>query len=112
MKLNNRISIYVPSTFNGNQPAKRMQRKAVKHTAKALCKMFGGSTAQEAAGYWNSDTKGLIEEKQIIVYSQCSETDLTTHKESVFSLAKALCRWMKQEAVTVTVNNEMFFVEA
>lgn len=112
MKLTNRISIFVPSTYEGNKPAKRMQKKAAKHAVKYLCKYFGGSTAQEAQGFWHSPEKGLITEKQVIVFAQCSDNDLQAHKESVFNIAKAISKYMKQEAVTVTVNNEMFFVEA
>lgn len=111
-QLKNRISVFVPSTYEGNKPAKRMQKKAVKHAAKYLCKYFGGSTAQEAQGFWNSPEKGLIAEKQVIVFAQCTNTDLQANREKVFNMAKALCRWMKQEAVTVTVNDEMYFVEA
>ena len=89
-----------------------MQKKAVKHAAKYLCKYFGGCTAQEAQGFWNSPKKGLIAEKQVIVFAQCTATDLQRNREKVFNTAKALCRWMKQEGVTVTVNDEMYFVEA
>ena len=112
MKLTNKISVFVPSTYEGNKPAKRLQKKAVKHTAKYLCKYFGGSTAQEAQGFWDSPEKGLITEKQVIVFAQCTDTDLQRNREKVFNMAKALCRWMKQEGVTVTVNDEMYFVEA
>lgn len=56
--LNHRVTIYVPSTYEGNKPARRMARKATAHTARALC------------------------------------------------------RWMKQEAVTVEINNTLYFVEA
>ena len=36
--LNHRVTIYVPSTYEGNKPARRMARKATAHTARALCR--------------------------------------------------------------------------
>ena len=62
--LNHRVTIYVPSTYDGNKPARRMARKATAHTARVI------------------DT------------------------------ARALCRWMKQEAVTVEIDGVLQFVTA
>ena len=110
--LNHKICIYVPSTYEGNKPAKRMQKKAVKKAAVRFSRLFGGATATPAKGFWFSSEKGLIPEAQTLVYSYCTEADKTAHLESVKTFAKALCKWMKQEAVTVEVDNTMQFVEA
>lgn len=111
-QLTHKISLFVPSTYEGNKPAKRMQRKAVKKAASRFSRYFGGATAQQARGFWFSSEKGLIEEKQIIVYSNCTYTDKVSKSEAVRTFAKALCKWMKQEAVTVEIDGVMEFIEA
>ena len=111
-KLNNRVSIYVPSTTNGNKPAKRLQKKVTRHTAKVFSRLFGGCTAQAAQGFWVSSEKGLIAEGQQIIFAACTEADREKNTDRVFSLAKAICKYMKQEAVTVEINSTLYFVEA
>lgn len=111
-QLNHKISVYIPSTYEGNKPAKRMQRKAVKKAASRFSRLFGGSTATTAKGFWFSSEKGLIEEKQVIVYSYCTEADKAANLENVRTFAKSVCRWMKQEAVTLEIDNTLQFVEA
>lgn len=111
-ELNNRVSIYVPSTTDGNKPAKRLQKKVTKHTARVFSRIFGGATAYKARGYWNSSEKGLIAEEQNIIFSACTEADREKNTARVFSLAKFICKYMKQEAVTVEINNTLYFVEA
>ena len=110
--LNNRVTIYVPSTYEGNKPAKRLQKKVSKHVAKKFSCMFGGCTQQAANGFWMSDTKGLIEEKQNLIYSACTTADREKHLQDVLTIAKAICKHMKQEAVTVDNNGTLLFVEA
>lgn len=112
MKLNHRISVYVPSTYEGNKPARMMQRRATKKAARRLSQLFGGATATNALGYWVSSEKGLIAEKQVIVYSACTEEDKQTKLQAVLTFAQALCKWMKQEAVTVEIDGELTFIEA
>jgi hypothetical protein len=111
-QLNHRICIYIPSTFDGNKPAKRMQKKATRKAAQRLSTYFGGATTTQAVGYWNSPEKGLIAEKQILVYSACNESDKAKYTDAVTNFAKAVCRWMKQEAVTVEIDGTLQFVEA
>lgn len=77
--LNHRVTIYVPSTYEGNKPARRMARKATAHTARVFSALFGGATATTAR---------------------------------VIDTARALCRWMKQEAVTVEIDGTLQFVTA
>lgn len=110
--LNHRVSIYVPSTYEGNKPARRMARKATAHTARVFSALFGGATATQAAGYWVSDTRGLIKETQTLVFSACTEADKEKHTARVIDTARALCRWMKQEAVTVEIDGVLQFVTA
>ena len=89
-----------------------MQKKATANACKRFSLMFGGSTTTKAVGYWFSSEKGLISEAQNLVYSYCTEAGKAAHLESVKTFAKAVCRWMKQEAVTVDNNGTLLFIEA
>ena len=111
-QLKHKISIFVPSTYEGNKPAKRMQKSIVKKAAVRFSRLFGGATAQEAHGFWISSEKGLIAEKQMIVYSNCTESDKVSKSEAVRTFARAVCKLMKQEAVTVEIDGVMEFIEA
>ena len=108
--LKNKVEIYVPSTYDGNKPARIMQAFKVKKIAKALAAMFGGATATRAEGYYISETKGLIKEKQMIVFACCDDAGLIQYKEQVKQLAENLRDEMKQEAITITINGEMSFI--
>lgn len=110
--LTDRVTIYVPSTTDGNRPAKRLQKKVSKHVAKKFSCMFGGCTQQTANGFWMSDTKGLIAEKQNLIFAACTPQDREKHLADVLTIAKAICKYMKQEAVTVDNNGTLLFVEA
>lgn len=112
MKLNHRIVVYVPSTYDGDKPARMMQRRATKKAARRLSQLFGGATQTKALGYWVSSEKGLISERQNIVFSACTEQDKESKQEAVLTFARALCKWMKQEAVTVEIDGELQFIEA
>ena len=111
MKLTNKIQIFIPSTYEGNKPAKRLQRKETKRASKYFCSYFGGATATTAQGYYISPEKGLIKEKQNIIYSACTDEALTEHKNKFFAYAKRLCRRMRQESVTLEINGTMQFIE-
>ena len=110
--LTDRVTIYVPSTTDGNRPAKRLQKKVSKHVAKKFSCMFGGCTQQAATGFWMSESKGLIPERQNLIYSACTPQDREKHLTDVVTIAKAIAKVMKQEAVTVDNNGTLLFVEA
>lgn len=110
--LTDRVTIYVPSTTDGNKPAKGLQKRVTKHTARVFSRIFGGATSYKARGYWNSSEKGLIAEEQNIIFSACTKADREKNTARVFSLAKFICKYMRQEAVTVEIDNTLYFVEA
>ena len=110
--LTDKITIYVPSTTDGNKPAKRLQKKVSKHVAKKFSCMFGGCTQQAAVGYWMSEKKGLIPEQQNLIFAACTPQDREKHLQDVLTIAKAICKYMRQEAVTVDNNGTLLFVEA
>ena len=108
--LKNKVEIYVPSTYNGNRPARILQALKVKKIAKALASMFGGATATKAEGYYISDTKGLIKERQMIVFACCDDEGLIQYTEQVKNLAAGLRDEMKQESIAITINGAMSFI--
>ena len=110
--LTDKVTIYVPSTKEVNKPAKRLQKKVSKHVAKKFSCMFGGCTQQTANGFWMSDTKGLIAEKQNLIFAACTKADREKHLQDVLTIAKAICKYMKQEAVTVEIDGVLQFVTA
>lgn len=110
MTLKNKVEIYVPSTYNGNKPARILQAIKVKKIAKALAAMFGGATATKAEGYYISDTKGLIKERQMIVFACCDDEGLIQYTEQVKNLAAGLRDEMKQESIAITINGAMSFI--
>lgn len=110
MTLKNKVEIYVPSTYNGNKPARILQAIKVKKIAKALAAMFGGATATNAEGYYISDTKGLIKERQMIVFACCDDEGLIQYTEQVKNLAAGLRDEMKQESIAITINGAMSFI--
>lgn len=110
--LNNIIKIYVPSTTDGNKPARLAQRREAKRASKYLCTLYGGATATTAQGYYISPERGLIEERQRVVYAYCTESDRERTMPGITAYVKRLCRRMRQESVTLEINGEMQFVEA
>lgn len=110
--LTDRVTIYIPSTTDGNKPARRAQLKESKRAAKFFCRLYGGATATTAQGFYISPKKGLIEEKQRIIYAYCTASDRERTKNGVIAYAKRLCKRMRQECITVEVNGQMSFIEA
>jgi len=111
-QLTHKITLFVPSTYEGNKPAKRLQKKVARKAASRFSVLFGGATATNAVGFWMSKEKGLIPEKQILISSNCTASDKAAKLENVLSFAKAICKYMKQEAVSVEIDNVLQFVEA
>lgn len=110
--LNNIVKIYVPSTTDGNRPARLAQRREVKRVSKYLCTLYGGATAITAQGYYISPEKGLIKERQRVVYTYCTESDRERTTAGITAYVKRLCRRMRQEFVTLEINGTMQFIEA
>lgn len=65
LALPQRVVLYVPSTTETDKPTDNAAQ--VERVARDFCGWFGGATAQQSAGYWLSDTAGLIREAVTIV---------------------------------------------
>lgn len=101
------VKIYVPSTYNVDQ--KIDNKKFVEGIESGLSNLFGGSTTIEGNGAYTSENGFLITEKINIVYAFCENLD-NEKIDSVLTLCEWLKKEMKQECISLEVNNELYFV--
>lgn len=103
-----RVALYVPGTQG---PATATDNAAqVERVASRFCEMFGGATAQQSAGYWISDTAGLVREAVTIVYAACTADQLREHLPDVLTLAQQIKAEMQQEAVSAEINGTLYII--
>lgn len=102
------VKIYVPSTYNLDQPIDNTPY--VNQSLETFSKMFGGATAIEGSGAWVDDNNQLIKEKVTIVYSFAEKLNKSKINE-VVAYAKSLKEEMKQSSVSLEVNGKMNFIE-
>lgn len=107
-KLSSKVTVVVPSTININEEIDNT--KYVDDIASLLSKCFGGATATQTLGYWTSPTMGLIKEKSTTVFAYCSEADLQANIERVVDKCVELKNELKQEAIALEINGEMYFI--
>ncbi|MGG0184940.1 DUF3574 domain-containing protein [Bacillus rhizoplanae] len=106
--LDNVVKIYVPSTYNVDQPIDNTPY--VNKSLETFSKMFGGATTIEGTGAWVGDNNQLIKEKVTIVYSFAENLNKKKINE-VVAYAKSLKEEMKQSSVSLEVNGKMYFIE-
>ncbi len=103
-----RVALYVPGTQG---PATATDNAAqVERVAAEFSRMFGGATAQQSAGYWLSESAGLVRESVTIVYANCTAAQLREHLTDVLTLAQQIKAEMQQEAVTITIDQKMYII--
>lgn len=107
-KLSGRITVYVPSTTDINIEIDNTEY--VKKTSALLSECFGGATSTSAIGYWLSDTAGLVQEKTVLVFGFCNETQLSEHLDKVIDLCETMKTELKQEAIALEINGELYFI--
>lgn len=103
-----RVALYVPSTQDINHDTDNAAQ--VERVARDFCGWFGGATAQQSAGYWLSDTAGLVREAVTIVYAACTAAQLREHLPDVLQLAQQIKAEMQQEAVSVELNGALYII--
>lgn len=106
--LEDTVKIYVPSTYNIDQPIDNTPY--VNKSLEEFSRMFGGATAIDGTGSWLSDDNKLIKEKVTIVYSYAEDLDKTKINQ-VVDYAKSLKEELKQSSVSLEVNGKMYFIE-
>lgn len=107
-KLSSKVTIYVPSTIDINVSIDTSSW--VDATATMLSNCFGGATSCEALGYWTSPKAGLVKERSTMVFAYCSDTDLQTHAETVIDFCENMKTELKQDAIALEINGEMYFI--
>lgn len=106
--LDNKVSIYVPSTFNVTEVVNNDTQ--VINIIKQLSLMFGGATASDAVGGWVTSTGETITEKIKIVYSYCTTEQLKQHINKILQICDNLKNEIKQEAITLEINGQIKFI--
>lgn len=106
--LDNKVSIYVPSTMNVNDVCDNTEY--VRNTIKQLSLWFGGATASKAIGGWVSAAGEVVVEDVTIVYSFCTSERLQDHAHDIVALCQSIKHDMQQEAVTLEINGQVQFI--
>ncbi len=102
------IAVYVPTTIGVDSHADTSVFQ--ERTLNFLAERFGGATAKEARGVWNSQEVGLVGEKVIIIQSYITQADLTAHIDSVIDFVRTLKQEMKQEAMALEVDGKLTLI--
>lgn len=108
LELPQRVALYVPGTQDINHATDNAAQ--VERVAREFCGWFGGATAQPSAGYWLSDSAGLIREAVTIVYAACTADQLRERLPDVLTLAQQIKAEMQQEAVSVELNGALYII--
>ena len=106
-KLGCKVAIYIPSTMEIDK--KTDNTKQVDAMLSNFSDMFSGATSTKAIGAWKTSTS-LIKEEITLVFSYCTSEQLENNIENVIILAENLKRDMSQEAVSLEINNELYFI--
>ena len=104
------VSIYVPGTVDGNQPAPELQAKTARMVMEKMCKFFGGCTVSKAEGGYILATGELVIEPVVIVKSFGDYEQLEDRMEQVMAIASEVAETMGQECVSVECNGELNLV--
>jgi hypothetical protein len=100
LKLEHRVSVFVPSTVQTDQNALETQRAQVDRVAREFSLLYGGATSEAVTGYWMSDTVGLVKETPVRVWAFCQTIDT----EKLIALAEVLKSEMSQEAILCEID--------
>ena len=106
--MDNKVSIYVPSTVNVNQ--RTNNKKQVMDTIKKMSLLFGGATSYKCTGGWVADSGDIVTEQVNIVYSFCDKKSLQDNLSKVINICQQIKKDMAQEAVTLEVNGKATFI--
>jgi hypothetical protein len=108
IKLSSSIKILIPSTIEINQNFDNS--KYIDSALTLFSGFFGGATSFKALGAWQSQELGLIKEKVTAVESFCTESQLNNNIENVIEFCEQLKSELKQEAISLFVNNELYLI--
>ncbi len=106
--LRSKITVYIPATMNINEEIDNTEY--VNRAATLLSECFGGATSTDAIGYWTSPTAGLVKENTTMVFAYAGEKELKNNLDQVIDFCENLKAEMKQDAIALELNGEMFFI--
>ena len=106
--LRSKVTVYIPATMNINEVIDNTVY--VNRAASLLSECFGGATSTDALGYWVSPTAGLVKENTTMVFAYAAENDLKNNLDKVIDFCEALKEEMKQDAIAMELNGEMYFI--
>lgn len=109
MKLKNKVVLYIPSTFNVNISCDN--KTQVEKACVFFSSLFGGCTTINAIGNWIDSNNNLITENITLVYSNCTTMQLLKSKKAIINYARNLCNEMKQECISLEINNRLMFID-
>ncbi len=107
-KLSSRVTVYVPATVNISESVNNSKQVDAALSLLSVC--FGGATKTDAVGAWMSPTAGLVKERTTIVFAYCNTEQLNDNIERVVEFCEQLRDEMKQDAVALEINSEMYFI--
>lgn len=108
VKLNSKVTIYIPATTAVNTAVDNSTQ--VNAAAALLADLFGGSTSTPAVGYWMSDGAGLVRENTTLVFAYANTAALELGIDKVLDFCEQLKAEMSQEAIALEINGEMYFI--
>lgn len=108
LSLNHALAIFVPSTVEVDRQTDNSAQ--VQSALSFFGDVFGGATSSGAEGVWRSEESGLVSEQVTIVRAFVSKQALDTHLDDVVQFASLLKEEMKQEAVAISVDNQLILV--
>lgn len=108
VELPQRVALYVPGTQGPDTATDNAAQ--VERVAAEFSRMFGGATAQQSAGYWLSDTAGLVREAVTIVYAACTAEQLRDRLPDILTLAQQIKAEMQQEALSCEIGSTLYII--
>lgn len=106
--LSSNVRLYVPSTTDVDKACDTSAW--VDRILSAFSGWYGGATSYAALGCWVTNAGALVKEAVTIVESFCSEESLRANCAATIELAETMKRTLGQEAVSLEVNNKLYFV--
>jgi len=80
-------------------------------TQTELTSLFGGATLEFGIGSWYSQERDkVVFEVVYTIKSYCNHEQLESKIDEVLSICKSICSDFSQEAVSLEVNNKLYFI--
>ncbi len=112
------VAVYVPSTKNVDVIiTKKEMEKRIDDTEKLLSQLFGGYSAVQVEGGFESNDKGLVQEQavRVVAYgAKENEQGIPFEKsfENLINQVKSWCKEWSQQSIGLEFENDLFYVNA